>query len=87
MDCQNVMAQVGGGGMRKSSTLLCAPIMAKSVANMVVDIGRAKAVGADLVEIRLVHLKVFNSNEEKNPLCSLFSLIRYYYFARNMLCD
>ncbi|XP_024181354.1 bifunctional 3-dehydroquinate dehydratase/shikimate dehydrogenase, chloroplastic isoform X1 [Rosa chinensis] len=71
MDSPNLAvasAQVGGGGMRKSSTLICAPIVAESVAMMVVEIGRAKAAGADLVEIRLDHLKVFNCNQDVKTL-------------------
>lgn len=71
--------QVGGDGMRKSSTLVCAPIVAESVEKMVADMVRAKAIGADLVEIRLDHLKVFNCNQdvktliEQSPLPTLFT--------------
>lgn len=86
--------QLGGEGMRKSSTLICAPIVAESVEKMVVDMGRAKAVGADLVEIRLDHLKVFNCNQdvktliEESPLPTLFTYRYYYYcFTKHILCD
>lgn len=71
--------QVGGEGMRKNSTLVCAPIVAESVEKMVADMVRAKAIGADLVEIRLDHLKVFNCNQdvrtliEQSPLPTLFT--------------
>ncbi|XP_050380949.1 bifunctional 3-dehydroquinate dehydratase/shikimate dehydrogenase, chloroplastic-like isoform X2 [Argentina anserina] len=72
-------AEVGGGGLRRSATLICAPIMADSVAKMVVEMGRAKAAGADLVEIRLDHLKVFDSSGDvktlidQSPLPTLFT--------------
>ncbi|TQE09340.1 hypothetical protein C1H46_005076 [Malus baccata] len=56
--------QVGVDGVRRSSTVICAPIMAESVDKMVIDMGKAKALGADLVEIRLDHLKDFNCNED-----------------------
>ncbi|XP_068330081.1 bifunctional 3-dehydroquinate dehydratase/shikimate dehydrogenase, chloroplastic-like isoform X3 [Pyrus communis] len=56
--------QVGVDGVRRSSTVICAPIMAESVDKMVIDMGKAKALGADLVEVRLDHLKDFNCNED-----------------------
>ena len=85
-----VAAEVGGGAMRKSSTLICAPIMAETVANMVAEMGRAKAAGADLVEIRLDHLKVFDHTQDvktiidQSPLPTLFTY-RYYYLLSYMI--
>ncbi|WOL18861.1 bifunctional 3-dehydroquinate dehydratase/shikimate dehydrogenase, chloroplastic [Canna indica] len=41
-------------------TLLCVPLVAKTVEQMVSDMATAKASGADLVEIRLDHLSDFD---------------------------
>ncbi|KAB2597271.1 bifunctional 3-dehydroquinate dehydratase/shikimate dehydrogenase [Pyrus ussuriensis x Pyrus communis] len=71
--------RVGVDDVRRSSTLICAPIMAESVDKMVVDMGNAKALGADLVEIRLDHLKSFNCSEhlkiliKESPLPTLIT--------------
>ncbi|XP_068315179.1 bifunctional 3-dehydroquinate dehydratase/shikimate dehydrogenase, chloroplastic-like isoform X1 [Pyrus communis] len=71
--------RVGVDDVRRSSTLICAPIMAESVDKMVVDMGNAKALGADLVEIRLDHLKCFNCSEhlkiliKESPLPTLIT--------------
>ncbi|KAM1074285.1 hypothetical protein EV1_019022 [Malus domestica] len=73
--------EVKGNGMRaRNSTLLCVPIMAETVDQMVIDMGEAKAVGADLVEIRLDYLKVFNHNQDLKRLvkeCPLPTLFSY----------
>ncbi|CAL2239355.1 unnamed protein product [Prunus armeniaca] len=71
--------QVGSKGVRRSSTLICAPIMAESVDKMLIDMGKAKTLGADLLEIRLDHLKAFNDNVDlktlikESPLPTLFT--------------
>ncbi|XP_038700634.1 bifunctional 3-dehydroquinate dehydratase/shikimate dehydrogenase, chloroplastic isoform X2 [Tripterygium wilfordii] len=71
--------QIGSGGIRKNSTLICVPIMADSVGEMVIDMGKAKASGGDLVEIRLDSLKSFNPYEDlqtvikESPLPTLFT--------------
>ncbi|XP_058077169.1 bifunctional 3-dehydroquinate dehydratase/shikimate dehydrogenase, chloroplastic isoform X2 [Magnolia sinica] len=51
--------QLGVGGMASNPTLLCVPLVSKSVEQMVVEMRQAKANGADLVEIRLDHLANF----------------------------
>lgn len=62
-----------------SSTLISAPIMAETVDKVVSDMGKARSLGADLVEIRLDCLKVFNHNEDlktlikESPLPTLFT--------------
>ncbi|KDO74995.1 hypothetical protein CISIN_1g0071512mg, partial [Citrus sinensis] len=67
------------GGMRKNPTLICVPIMGESVDKMVVDMGKANASGADLVEIRLDGLKNFNPREniktliKESPVPTLFT--------------
>ncbi|RYR65751.1 hypothetical protein Ahy_A03g011677 isoform C [Arachis hypogaea] len=68
-----------GGGMRKNPTLICAPVMADSVDKMHLDVSKAKASGADLVEIRLDSLKTFNPSSHlpalinNRPLPLLFT--------------
>ncbi|KAK9949891.1 hypothetical protein M0R45_005401 [Rubus argutus] len=65
--------------MMVSSTLISSPIMAETVDKMVSDMGKARSLGADLVEIRLDYLKVFNHNEDlktlirESPLPTLFT--------------
>ncbi|KAK9949893.1 hypothetical protein M0R45_005403 [Rubus argutus] len=65
--------------MMGSSTLISSPIMAETVDTMVRDMGKARSLGADLVEIRLDYLKVFNHNEDlktlirESPLPTLFT--------------
>lgn len=58
-------------GARKNSTLICAPIMADTVDQMLDLMGRAKSSQADLVEVRLDSLKSFN------PLPDLSTLIQH----------
>ncbi|XP_064966978.1 bifunctional 3-dehydroquinate dehydratase/shikimate dehydrogenase, chloroplastic-like [Musa acuminata AAA Group] len=41
-------------------TLVCVPLVAKTVEQMVAEMAAARARGADLVEIRLDHLAVFH---------------------------
>ncbi|XP_059632659.1 bifunctional 3-dehydroquinate dehydratase/shikimate dehydrogenase, chloroplastic isoform X2 [Cornus florida] len=66
--------------MRKNSTLICVPIMAESIDQMLIDMHKAKAYGADLVEVRLDHLKSFNPSEDIETLikrCPLPNLVTY----------
>lgn len=66
--------------MRRNSTLICVPIMAESIDKMLIDAGKAKSSGADLVEIRLDSLKVFNPQEDLKTLikqCPLPTLFTY----------
>ncbi|KAL8105269.1 hypothetical protein AgCh_029165 [Apium graveolens] len=71
--------KMGSDGIRKNSTLICAPLMADSVNEIVVQMNRAKSSGADLVEIRLDSLKNFNhvvdvpSLIKQCPLPTLFT--------------
>ncbi|PON47806.1 3-dehydroquinate dehydratase type I [Parasponia andersonii] len=74
MDSPNIAIVSGGGlqvgsqGMIRNSTIVCAPIMAESVDKMVIEIGRAKDSGAELVEIRLESLKVFDPHQDLQTL-------------------
>lgn len=74
--------------MKRNSTLVCVPIIAESVGEMVTDMGKAKGHGADLVEIRLDYLKTFNHNEDLKRLvkeCPLPTLFSYRYFPQEFL--
>ncbi|PON47808.1 3-dehydroquinate dehydratase type I [Parasponia andersonii] len=69
MDSPNIAIVYGGSqGTMRNSTLICAPIMAESVDKMVIEIGKAKAFGADLVEIRLDSLKAFDPHQDLQTL-------------------
>lgn len=50
---------MGSVGFLKNSTMVCAPLMAESVEQMLKDMRKAKAEGADVVEIRLDCIKGF----------------------------
>ncbi|GMN33388.1 hypothetical protein TIFTF001_004125 [Ficus carica] len=54
--------------MLKNSTLVCTPIMGETVDKMITIIDKAKANGADLVEIRLDSLKVFDPYDDLKTL-------------------
>ncbi|KAL2244113.1 UNVERIFIED_CONTAM: Bifunctional 3-dehydroquinate dehydratase/shikimate dehydrogenase, chloroplastic [Sesamum indicum] len=69
-----------GVEMRKNQTLICAPLMADSVDQVVVLMHTAKLKGADIVEIRLDHLKSFNGRADIEKLireCPLPTLFTY----------
>ena len=51
-------------GTRRNSTLICAPVVADSVDQMLVQMGKAKEVGADLVELRVDFLKNFSPRQD-----------------------
>lgn len=60
--------------------------MAETVDKMVIDMGLAKACGADLVEIRLDSLKDFNPHGDLKTLikeCPLPTLFTYRFFTRD----
>ncbi|KAE8010114.1 hypothetical protein FH972_006507 [Carpinus fangiana] len=46
------------------STLICAPLVAQSVEQMVIDMKQAKAEGADVVEVRLDYIKNFQPRQD-----------------------
>ncbi|KAL4202573.1 hypothetical protein AMTRI_Chr02g221780 [Amborella trichopoda] len=54
--------------MGENTTLLCVPLISHSVEDMLVQMNRAKASGADLVEIRLDHLEAFRPSEDLQRL-------------------
>ncbi|KAJ6757275.1 DEHYDROQUINATE DEHYDRATASE/SHIKIMATE DEHYDROGENASE [Salix koriyanagi] len=47
-----------------NSTVVCAPLMARSVEQMVIDMQRAKAQGADAVEVRLDFIDSFQPSPD-----------------------
>uniref|UniRef100_A0A7N0TGI3 Shikimate dehydrogenase n=1 Tax=Kalanchoe fedtschenkoi TaxID=63787 RepID=A0A7N0TGI3_KALFE len=52
------------GEVRRNSTLICAPAMADTVDQMLVQMTKAKEVGADLVELRIDYLKRFSPQQD-----------------------
>ncbi|KAL3812786.1 hypothetical protein ACJIZ3_014054 [Penstemon smallii] len=68
------------GMVRKNQTLICAPLMADTVDQVVELMHKAKLQGADIVEIRLDHLKSFNPHfdiERLIKVCPLPTLFTY----------
>ncbi|EOA30069.1 hypothetical protein CARUB_v10013176mg [Capsella rubella] len=64
----------------RNPSLICAPLMANSVDEMVTEMFKACELGADLVEIRLDALKVFNPLEDLKTIiqqCPLPTLFTY----------
>ncbi|KAM6577642.1 hypothetical protein CsatB_029479 [Cannabis sativa] len=55
---------MGSVGMKKTATLLCVPLMAKSAEGMVSGMNQAKAQGADIVEIRLDCIDNFHPQKD-----------------------
>ncbi|GLT87403.1 hypothetical protein SLE2022_054890 [Rubroshorea leprosula] len=55
---------MGSNEKMTNSTLICAPLMAESVEQMVKDMYEAKAQGADVVEVRLDHINNFKPQQE-----------------------
>ncbi|CAK9145507.1 unnamed protein product [Ilex paraguariensis] len=68
------------GEIRRNPTLICAPIMADSVDQMLIQMKTAKLSGADLVEVRLDSLRSFNPLQDIETLikhCPLPTLFTY----------
>ncbi|XP_010240938.1 PREDICTED: bifunctional 3-dehydroquinate dehydratase/shikimate dehydrogenase, chloroplastic isoform X2 [Nelumbo nucifera] len=66
--------------MAGNSTFICAPIMGQSVDQMLINMGKAKAAGADLVELRLDYIKNFNPYQDLEVMikqCPLPTLCTY----------
>ncbi|KAI5675948.1 hypothetical protein M9H77_06898 [Catharanthus roseus] len=55
---------MGSLGFLKNSTMVCAPLMAESVEQMLKDMQKAKSEGADIVEIRLDCIKNFQPRKD-----------------------
>ncbi|XP_057776470.1 bifunctional 3-dehydroquinate dehydratase/shikimate dehydrogenase, chloroplastic isoform X2 [Salvia miltiorrhiza] len=69
-----------GLGMGKNPTLICAPIMADTVNQMVELMHKAKFKGADIVEVRLDHMKSLDPRPDIEMLireCPLPTLFTY----------
>lgn len=67
-------------GTRRNPTLICAPLMTDTVDQMLGLMLKAKTSGADLVEVRLDHLKSFNPRSDIELLikrCPLPTLFTY----------
>lgn len=71
--------QISEGG-RRNSTMICAPVMAENVDQMLLMMRKAKELGADLVEVRIDYLKNFSPHHDLQILikqCPLPTLITY----------
>ncbi|XP_028785004.1 bifunctional 3-dehydroquinate dehydratase/shikimate dehydrogenase, chloroplastic-like, partial [Neltuma alba] len=69
-----------GGEVSRNSTLVCAPIVSDSVDEMLIQMGKAEELGADLVELRLDFLNNFNPPHHLQTLikhCPLPTLVTY----------
>lgn len=76
----SVKSMEDGLVIRKNETLICAPIMGDTVAQMVELMYKAKLKGADLVEVRLDHMKTFNPDVDIEKMikeCPLPTLFTY----------
>ncbi|KAJ6775300.1 DEHYDROQUINATE DEHYDRATASE/SHIKIMATE DEHYDROGENASE [Salix purpurea] len=51
-------------GAFKNSAMVCAPLMARSAEQMVIDMHSAKAQGADVVEVRLDYIHEFQPGQD-----------------------
>lgn len=74
--------QTSTSGVRSSPTLLCTPLMGTTVDQMLIDMRKAKEIGADLIEIRLDCLRDFNPQQDLNILikqCPLPTVVTYRY--------
>ncbi|CAH1446328.1 unnamed protein product [Lactuca virosa] len=65
-------------GIRRNSTVICAPIMADTVDQMLIQMNLVKSYGADLVKIRLDSLKGFNAREAIQTLVNLSPLLTLF---------
>lgn len=66
--------EMESGAVRKNSTLICVPVMADSVEEMVIQLDKAKSSGADLVEIRVDGLKNLSPHEDLKTLIKASAL-------------
>ncbi|XP_038901058.1 bifunctional 3-dehydroquinate dehydratase/shikimate dehydrogenase, chloroplastic [Benincasa hispida] len=80
LDSSTALLGLGNKEITKNSSLVCVPIMADSADLMIADACKAKTSGADLVEIRLDSLKIFNPQTDLQILtkeCPLPTLFTY----------
>ncbi|XP_030551132.1 bifunctional 3-dehydroquinate dehydratase/shikimate dehydrogenase, chloroplastic isoform X2 [Rhodamnia argentea] len=66
--------EMDSGAVKKNTTLICAPVMAGTVKEMVTQLDEAKSSGAELVEIRLDSLKNFSPHEDLKTLIKASAL-------------
>ncbi|KAI3948675.1 hypothetical protein MKW98_027741 [Papaver atlanticum] len=80
LSLSGIETNTGGGGMGTNSTLICAPIMGKSIDQMFIDMAKAKEIGVDIVEIRLDYLSSFSPRQDLQNLienCTMLTLFTY----------
>ena len=61
---ENTFVEMGSVTVSKNTTMICAPLMAQSAEQMVSDMYRAKAEGADVVEVRLDCIQNFQPRQD-----------------------
>ncbi|XP_023007436.1 bifunctional 3-dehydroquinate dehydratase/shikimate dehydrogenase, chloroplastic-like isoform X2 [Cucurbita maxima] len=80
LDSSTALSDLGSEEIRRNSSLVCVPIMADSPHLMIADTHKANTSGADLVEIRLDSLKIFNPQQDLKTIikeCPLPTLFTY----------
>ncbi|GMG99661.1 hypothetical protein Nepgr_001501 [Nepenthes gracilis] len=60
--------ETSSSAVRSNATLLCTPLMGTTVDQMMIEMRKAKEIGADVVEIRLDCLRSFNPTEDLKAL-------------------
>jgi len=74
---------MGRAGILTNSTMVCAPLMARSVEQMVIDMQSAEAQGADAVEVRLDYINSFQPSQDletiiRNKPLPVIIVYRFY---------
>jgi len=74
---------MGRAGILANSTMVCAPLMARSVEQMVIDMQSAEAQGADAVEVRLDYINSFQPSQDletiiRNKPLPVIIVYRFY---------
>lgn len=62
--CLHFYLLMGPAGVLSSSPMVCAPLMAQSVEQMIADMHSAKKQGADVAEVRLDHINNFQPRQD-----------------------
>lgn len=83
LNTSNMEEGAGGVGNSPSSpTLVCTPLLGTTITQMLIDMQRAKGIGADLIEIRLDCLRSFNPRPDLETLLKqspLPTIVTYRY--------
>ena len=80
------MREMGSLGTSGNVTMVCAPVTAETVEEMVGDMNRAKAEGADVVELRLDSLQHFEPSTDLKRLLTAKPLPVIVVYRYDQLC-